>query len=325
MMTRTVSKPLFKTLVIVCEDSKVTPNYLKGFVKELADEKIWDVIEVYPLPKPEASTVTNKQPHKSERKKRDLIVVKDEPIIEEEHKQVPVRYVREAQLWRLERGYDEGWAVYDKDGHPYHAAAYTLSLVEPLVHIAFTSIAIEHWFLLHFEQNDTPFTKSKDVPLAKHVTGYTSEKKAGTEIFDEIRKTLELATVNAAWLRKSTVSELPFYERNPYINIDHLIFRLYGYHRVGMSTSISIKHISITPILNGNDLDVQVENKSKSAIITDEIKFHSYDGDGQRIVHRFDRERIDPQNATIFSFDISEVLQLYIEIHNEIIVVDITI
>jgi hypothetical protein len=117
------NRTFHKTIVVVCEDAKVTPVYLRGFVSELKDKSDWDDIAIYPLPSSAPSTIKNNQPHKSKRRIRDLLVVNNDPAIEDIHRQVPVRYVREAQLWMKERGYNESWAVYDKDGHPSHPAA----------------------------------------------------------------------------------------------------------------------------------------------------------------------------------------------------------
>lgn len=319
-----VNKHLQKNLVIVCEDAKVTPVYLRGFVRELKDKNIWDEIAVYPLPSSKSTTTKNDQRHKSKRATRKLLVVNDDPEIEDEHRQVPVRYVREAQLWMVEQGYNEGWAVYDRDGHPYHHEAYMLSLREPFVNIAFTSIAIEHWFLLHFDLNTNPFGKSKDIPLDNYIKGYSVEKKAATDIYNSIRHLLDLGNVNAAWLRKITHCQDLFYLRNPYVNIDHLLFRMFGYSVVRIPDNVDFGDINFDLQRQNGEIDVEITNNQKAAIITDEITFYYFDRNGQRVLLAFDREVLMPKRSLVFSFDGDEIVQLYIVLKNRTIVVDNT-
>jgi len=321
-MPRKENRSLFKTIVIVCEDAKVTPGYLRGFANELKDKGIWDDIAIYPLPSPEPATTKNDQPHKSPRITRKLLTVNNDPAIEDEHRQVPVRFVREAQLWKLERGYNEAWAVYDKDGHPYHQEAHTLSLTDPLVHIAFTSIAVEHWFLLHFELNTNSFVKSRDIPLNQFIRSYDSDKKAATDTYNTIRHLLNIGIVNAAWLRKLTHCEKLFYERNPYVNIDHLIFRMFGYYLVGTPGRLALKGIVFNITKDETDLNIEVTNKSKASVITHEIDFYYFDRHGQKTMLHFDRKIIKPGDLLAFSFETAEIVQLYIHMKNHTIVVD---
>lgn len=321
-MTSREKKQFPKTLVVVCEDAKVTPVYLRGFVSELKDKQIWDNIAVYPLPSSESATTKNDQPHKSKRTIRKLLVVNDDPAVEDEHRQVPVRYVREAQLWINERGYNEGWAVYDKDGHPYHREAYQLSQTTPLVNIAFTSIAVEHWFLLHFELNVKPFGKSRDIPLDAWIKDYNASKKAATDIYNKTRHLLDLAIVNAAWLRKITHCDDLFYNRNPYVNIDHLLFRMFGYHLVGISGKIKLWNLEFIVKLEEGELNVEIVNKSKAAIITDEIEFFYFSKEGKKERMAFDKEKIDTKRSLVFSFNGEAIVQLYISMKNNVIVVD---
>ena len=324
-MTRKTSRPLSKTIVIVCEDTKVTPQYLKGFATELSHDNVWDKISIYPLPAAEKSTVTNTQHHKSPRKQRDFVNTIAVASIEEKYKQVPVRYVREAQLRINEEGYNEAWAVYDKDGHPYHKQAYILSQTVPFVNIAFTSIAIEHWFLLHFENDENAYSKSREVPLAKHITNYNIDKKAATDIFTIIRSKLEIASVNALWLRKSTANTQAFYERNPFINIDKLIFRLFGYNYLHPSETISIRNIAFSINVENDELLVEVVNDSKATLLTDEISFYHYDKSGEPITEEFEREQLAPQNIMSFCFDTSRIPRLFITFDSSVLVIDTTI
>lgn len=326
-MGKKANKQFLRTIIIVCEDAKVTPGYLKGF-KELlldADGNIWEEISIYPLPIEESGTVTNKEQHKSQRKKRTFEVVDKEPAfqIEPEYKGVPVRYVREVQLRIEEMGYDEGWAVYDKDGHPRHAEAYQLSLTDPGVNIAFTSIAVEHWFLLHFEKNNEAFEKSKDVPLQKYIPNYSSKYKAKQKIFDDTIRHLPTAFRNAAWLRSvSEENAVPFYERNPYVNIDILILRLLGHEIKVPGAPIIIKGITIDIVKNGTSYNFSITNNSNASIFSDQITFFE-----NNIAKRIGVENvlIVPGASRELTFESTSLLQLYVLVHHNKYIVDFTL
>lgn len=128
-----------RTIFIACEGTNTEPNYFKGINEAIEDDEEF-VITVYP-------DKNEKNP-----------------------KQHAIGLVLEAQS-RIE-DFDEVWAVFDKDGYTKHQEAFAKAaeefdikegnnIVKKKVNIAFSSIAFEHWVLLHFERNQTGFIKSE--------------------------------------------------------------------------------------------------------------------------------------------------------------------
>ncbi|MDY6802841.1 MAG: RloB family protein [Cyanobacteriota bacterium] len=141
------------------------------------------------------------------------------------------------------RDYDEVWAVFDKDGYTKHQEAFENAKKpgrgKKVVNIAFSSIAIEHWILLHYERNKTAFNKSRDAIdylLNKdYFPGYS--KKANIEIYSSLKELTQTAIENAAWLRMEMETELQakdgkIYELNPYVTVDELVKKLLSFNPV---------------------------------------------------------------------------------------------
>jgi len=174
--------------------------------------------------------------------------------IEEEYKSQPTCYVRKAQLAYFEKGYSELWAVYDNDGHPYHEKAYQLSIdssvCEKIVNIGFSSISFEEWILMHFEFCNTKFLKSQcrdndkkafdcgkrtnenDCEGKKCVTGRIVTKQfldySNSKFFEykDYESGLQFALNNALKSRDLSEDKQYFYNNNPYVSLDRLVFKL---------------------------------------------------------------------------------------------------
>lgn len=257
------NKRLRYNILIVCEGTNTEPQYFSS-LKNLA-QKAWSdshqlSISIKPKPKLEEETSSPKpSKHKTRRKKRTLKNVENEPIhtIEDEYKAVPVRYVREAQQGLEDGVYEETWAVFDKDYHPKHQAAFELAQQEiagKKAQIAFSSISFEHWILLHFEKNMTAFVKSEckehhksidcgtlshsndcygatcvsgHLRTCQYVSSYSKNSKAS--FFSTLHSNIHQAIENAAWLRYQVLKNnpnTPIYELNPYTNMDKLVKHL---------------------------------------------------------------------------------------------------
>lgn len=265
-----IIRPLRKNILIVCEGTVTEPEYFAVLKKMALDWAIWEEVEIRPKPRSEEDVedvVKTPPPHKSIRLKRQLkmVEVPDEADeIEQKYlwRQTPVNYVKEARSGLKDDTYEEVWAVFDKNGHPSHLQAFNLAR-EPvntkIVNIAFSSISIEHWILLHFEQNSTMFVKSEckeegrylecgtgnhpdDCWGSRCVSGYLrvhhymscSTKKSSTDFHDLISMMVsqpfrQKAYKNVAWLRFTIPhdSAAP-YLTNPYSNVDDLVKRLLG-------------------------------------------------------------------------------------------------
>ncbi|MEM7657786.1 MAG: RloB family protein [Bacteroidota bacterium] len=129
------------TVFIACEGRNTEPAYFQG-IKELVEEQGNWAITIYP-DKTELSPKTD-----------------------------ALGLIREAQS-RAEE-FDELWVVFDKDGYTKHKAAFELAkklCFGKRVQLAFSSIAFEHWVLLHFERNQHAFAKSSEVIQEKLATG----------------------------------------------------------------------------------------------------------------------------------------------------------
>jgi len=121
--------------------------------------------------------------------------------------------------------YDEVWAVFDKDGYTKHEKAFS-DAQKHGIKLGFSSIAFEHWILLHYEQNRTAFPKSQNVidylEQAGYFTGYS--KKADISIYPILKNLTKTAIENAAWLRMEMAKilaacENKIYELNPYTTV----------------------------------------------------------------------------------------------------------
>jgi hypothetical protein len=323
-------RTLHKTIVIVCEDTVVTPTYLGKIRAEVMKGGSWENILVYPIPPSDPTTVRNNNPHKSERKIRTFLPGNEETAfeIEEEHKAVPVRYVREAQLRILESNYDEGWAVYDLDGHPRQAAAHNLSLTEPIIKIAFSSIAVEHWLLLHFTKDNTAYSKSADIPVHQFIAGYNKDTKGKINIYEHLRPHLDVALENAAWLRTINAGKsTPFYTINPYVDTDLLIKRLYeideeiswGY----INEPFTLKYIQFSIIRDGTRILINISNNSHAGIVSGQIGIYTLDAKRKKYTFAIPHQVIVPGTPNVWEIEwaTSGLLNITFENYRNIVLV----
>ena len=300
------------TILIVCEGSTTEPNYFKGIAESISAKNLWiDDVEITISPKPPLDNEDLQEhgtpKHKTKRKKRQLRVVKNEPIpiIAKKYKAAPIRYVREAQQGLEDGTFDEVWAVFDKDGHPKPKEAYELAttLIEgKIVNIAFSSIAFEHWVLLHFEKNNTAFLKSEckagtgkskkpigcgtgisgDCYGAKCVIGYLKtcqylDYKKVMNIYASIKDKTQFALENAAWLRHQQINNiLPIWKQNPYTDIDTLVKRLLQIDKNITWTSynepLELEKV-VTTFSKNNDISrIEIQNNQNHSFILNRSK-----------------------------------------------------
>lgn len=237
------------SLVIVCEGTETEYKYFDELASIVMGEQPdrFSRIKVVPTPEEKAASDGRRTSHK--RRLRDdtkfLYYVKEEKT-EAEYNQncaQPARYVREAQLFMLEDGYSDGWAVFDKDIHPGHERAWELAAQLPQLRIAFSSYSFEEWILCHFERNSHDYhhslckceycgTQHKGCQGKKCLIGRIREKKyipdfakSQERLFFKLAKRLNAACINAAWLRSLNKNVIP-YQQNPYTNVDELVLQL---------------------------------------------------------------------------------------------------
>ncbi|WP_377479176.1 MAG: RloB family protein [Microcoleus anatoxicus] len=151
--------------------------------------------------------------------------------------------------------YDEVWAVFDKDGYTKHEQAFS-NAQKHGIKLAFSSIAFEHWILLHYEQNRTDFPKSQNVIDYLEEAGYFTaySKKADISIYSRLKNLTQTAIENSAWLRMEMAQNLAacdhkIYELNPYTTVDQLVIKLLDFNPVTygvINETLKISDISIT-------------------------------------------------------------------------------
>lgn len=250
---RQVQKRKFRSsLVIVCEGTETEYNYFEELASIVMGEQPdrFSRIKVVPTPEEKAANDGRRASHK--RKLRGnaqpllLYYVKEEKTeaVYNQNCAQPARYVREAQLFMIEDGYSDGWAVFDKDIHPGHKRAWELAVQTPRLRIAFSSYSFEEWILCHFERNSHAYHRSlckrqdcgiqhKGCQGRKCLIGRIREKKyipdfvkSKERLFSNVlAKKLDTACVNAAWLRSLNKNIIP-YQQNPYTNVDELVLQL---------------------------------------------------------------------------------------------------
>lgn len=165
------------------------------------------------------------------------------------------------------------------------------------VKIGFSSICFEHWVLLHYEKNKSPFSKSQDIINYLDSSDHYPEYEKATQIYHKLKNKIDRAMENAAWLRHKMENELKqnggkIYKINPYTDVDKLVSILIGYNqkivwgRIGEFTSIEglcikiekyekrQKNITLRVVMkNSHKLYTHIENnKSRNFYLIDNNK-----------------------------------------------------
>jgi hypothetical protein len=226
-------RPLNTSIYIVCEGTNTEPIYFKA----IAEQE--DVIKEYRV------TVYPSEEDQIKASKKEGESIKTDAV----------NLVKIAKREREIHNYSEVWVVFDKDGYTKHKEAF-LYAKRHGVNLAFSSIAFEHWILLHYEQNRTDFPKSQNVidylEAAGYFTGYS--KKADISIYARLKDLTKTAIENAAWLRMEMAKNLAdcdnkIYELNPYTTVDALVMKLLDFNPVTygyIKETLRISDFSIT-------------------------------------------------------------------------------
>ena len=137
----------------------------------------------------------------------------------------PEKIVNEA-LKRSEEANNEGnpfksiWVVFDHDNHPNRHLAYQNALSLGF-NIAFSAIAFEQWYLLHFLKSSRAFTNYANLEkeILRHYPNY---QKAKQNDFKNLKQKLPAAFMNAEWLRKQ-IDKPVITNSNPWTDVDILV------------------------------------------------------------------------------------------------------
>lgn len=306
-----------RNLLIICEGEVTEPEYFALLRKKAIDDGIWEEIKIRPKPRSEESVPPSKRsPHKSARPKRKLKpgTVKDkiDPVEKKYNiKSQPTCWIKEARDTLKEESFEEIWVVFDDDGRSIkNEEAFQLALESvngQIVHIAFSSIAFEHWILLHFERNASAFKKSlcrtgdklhdcgssmstDDCGGAHCLIGYMRHKHylptdSSTKKTEKLAKILrylneqnnrQIAYTNAAWLRHIVQHDLlKPYTVNPFTNVDILVQRLLGEEQEitwgRFDQYIPWHEIEIRASISNKRLLIQFNNLSKASLLVNGI------------------------------------------------------
>jgi hypothetical protein len=97
--------------------------------------------------------------------------------------------------------YNSVWLVFDHDNNPKRKEAWDKAKQSPdNIQVAFSAIAFEQWYLLHFKQSTKACQTAAEliVELKKHLPKYA---KAKQNDFSLLKDKLDIARKNAEWLR----------------------------------------------------------------------------------------------------------------------------
>jgi len=274
------------TIYIVCEGKNTEPNYFERIKEAVEDDNLY-AITIYP------------------------------DKTDDRHKTDPIGLINEAQ--KNIHIYDEVWAVFDKDGYTKHKEAFekaNQAINGKTVNIAFSSIAFEHWVLLHFEKCDKVFRKSAEIIEQKLIDNETYlpdyTKSANVDIYPKLKSFTPIAIENAAWLRcmmRDEINDNPLHEINPYTDVDVLVKRLFNvdenieFQRV--SEHFSIGSIDFVVQTRKGNFTLQITNKKDVGIVTNEIELYFQEG----IRHNIPNEIIEPNSTKIISVEMPLVLK----------------
>ncbi len=121
---------------------------------------------------------------------------------------------------------DELWAVFDHDGHPNLSDAFD-NAQKANIRIAFSNIAFEYWILLHFEETNRAFSKSRDIiGYLKQRNHFPDYQKGDKRLFERIKDKTSTAESRAKRSRQAMKKANPgarVFEINPYTNVDELL------------------------------------------------------------------------------------------------------
>jgi hypothetical protein len=264
--TKRKLRQLKQTIYIVCEGTNTERIYFEEIAQQDDVYEKYD-ITVYPSEEDQIKASTKE----GESIKTDA-----------------VNLVKRAKE-EINNNYNEVWAVFDKDGYTKHEKAFS-DAQKHGIKLAFSSIAFEHWILLHYEQNRTAFPKSQNVidylEQAGYFPGYS--KKANILIYDTLKDLTKTAIENAAWLRMEMVKNLAacdnkIYELNPYTTVDELVMKLldfnpvtYGY--ITQTLRLSDFSITVNDVQRhcGITLSVCIVNHGKCSYLVNNLCDHFY-------------------------------------------------
>jgi RloB-like protein len=223
--------------------------------------------------------------------------------------QDPCGLVEEANRIKIEEGYDEAWAIFDKDREPngqVRINAFNLA-AQYGINIAFSSVAFEHWIILHFEKNDHEFVRSDCESQGEicgcfgndclcthlrinHLNDYV--KGGSYKLYNRIKIHNVTAIENCAWLKHQNRNNLSPtrtiqypYDLNPHCDIDHLFIKILDlesvlFGEINATERFHGLHFTVLSYVNSN-VSIRVCNDRIDAYVINnncDFKLKSSDG-----------------------------------------------
>lgn len=151
-------------------------------------------------------------------------------LIEVQHdsRNDPVNLVLAAQkrkkIARFERNhFDTVWIFFDNDNRPLLQLEEAFRLIRKEgFRYAYSSICLEHWFILHFCNCGKSFQKPEEA-LSFLTKKWPHYDKTKVNLYFTLRDKLEFAIENSLLIKKISDETIPIHKKNPYFTIPDLI------------------------------------------------------------------------------------------------------
>lgn len=323
--------------MLACEGENTEPLYfsvLKDYIESL---DIWEPkikISISPIPKIDLEESNINVPLKTTRIKRQLknTTVRLNPVIEEQHKAEPVRFVREAQIGIENNVFDEAWAIFDDDNRVYIKEAFDLSKeTGKEVSIAYSSLCFEIWLLMHFERTIILFEKSScrdgdtiihctdgkhvnDCNGTKCVLGYLRKKgymegtsKGNYSMFNITKNRLSIALHNSSWLKNYHLKKnhTDISDLKPYTDVDLLVKRLLNIDDeivwIEKGESYRINNLDVLFYLEEGEVKIKITNMNDITFIVGD-EFCAIENENYEIIKVGKRVVLNPQQSSVTTF-----------------------
>lgn len=123
--------------------------------------------------------------------------------------------------------YDTVWILFDNDNQP-NLVSFFQRLKSSFVKIAYSCICIEHWFIMHFEDNRQAYQDARQA-LQRIKTLWHSQfnqdyHKTKIMHFEKLKERMPIAMNRASAIKQQAeADEIPITKRNPFFTIQDLI------------------------------------------------------------------------------------------------------
>lgn len=123
---------------------------------------------------------------------------------------------------RERNSYDSIWLFFDNDNKTNELEAAFRIIDSEKFCMAYSSMCIEHWFILHIENCGRSFQDGSEALRFLKVK-WPEYHKTKLKHYEILKDKLDTAIDRAKRLRRNVQTDLPKHQRNPYFTIDKLI------------------------------------------------------------------------------------------------------